>query len=174
MSTAKTYQEARMDARNAAEDVLKRYWPHQSLPVDPVKIARALGISVFDTQLGNDTWGMIIGSESGADIYLDRDQPASRYRFSCAHEIGHFIDRANSLDPGMGYVDKRSTQGVGNMDEFYANEFAASVLMPESQFRKYAKLGKSAFELSEIFGVSLQATRLRAEKLGISLGLAVN
>lgn len=169
MTAAKTYYDARKAAREAASDVLDRVWHPQTLPVDPVRIARALGAQVFDAQLGNDTWGMIIGSESGADIYLDRDQPHVRYRFSCAHELGHFVDRSASLEPGTGYVDKRSTENVGSLDEVYANEFAASILMPENHFRNMVDQGVDAFGLAQAFGVSLQAARLRAMHLQLSI-----
>lgn len=168
MTNATTYSDARSAARAAAAKVLDQAWNPSSLPVDPIKIARDLGAQVFDAQLGDDTWGMIIGSESGADIYLDRDQPHVRYRFSCAHELGHFVDRSTSLDPGMGYVDKRSNENAGSLDEVYANEFAASILMPEGHFRGMLERGADVFEVCQTFGVSLQAARLRAMHLGLS------
>ena len=164
-------QNLRAEARAAASEVLSTYWDG-TVPVDPIAIARKLGVQVFNAQLGDDEWGMIIGSEFGADIYLDEDQPPTRYRFSCAHELGHYIDhqRANvePLPPGSGYVDKRSTAGAGTRNEIYANEFAASILMPEDPFRRMASENKSDFLLAITFDVSPDAVKWRRYNLGLS------
>lgn len=57
-STAELRERARTDTRL----VLEEHWPAGRVPVDPVEIARSMGLSVFTTQLGDDTWGMIVGS----------------------------------------------------------------------------------------------------------------
>lgn len=58
---AMTYGEARQIARDLAKDTLENYWPTGSYPVDPVEIARHAGIEVYTSQLGTDTWGMLVG-----------------------------------------------------------------------------------------------------------------
>lgn len=161
-----TVAQLRAEARQAAQAVLDVHWDG-TLPVDPVKLARALGVSVFDAQLGDDTWGMIVGSDKGADIYLDRDQPHVRYRFSCAHELGHYVDHQSDLEPGTGFADKRSESGRGNPEEVFANEFGASVLMPEPYFREAAAVDDSSVALANMFQVSLMAAALRKHHLGI-------
>ncbi|MDO4920079.1 ImmA/IrrE family metallo-endopeptidase [Kocuria sp.] len=161
-----TTDKIRQEARNAAADALESAWAG-GYPIDPVQIARELGVSVFSAQLGDETWGMIIGGSNGADIYLDVDQPPKRYRFSCAHELGHFVDRQSNLAPGTGYVDSRSSAGHGLPIEVYANEFAASLLMPEDHFRKKCQEGLTDFALTNYFDVSLQAVQLRKQHLKI-------
>lgn len=161
-----TVSEIRTEARNAALAVLDQHWDG-TLPTDPVKLARALGVSVFSAQLGDDTWGMIIGSDDSADIYLDRDQPLVRYRFSCAHELGHYVDHQSDLTPGAGYMDSRSDAGAGRPEEIYANEFAASILMPEAEFREAAAVDNSLVSLADKFQVSLDAARWRCHHLSI-------
>lgn len=154
-------------ARSDAAEILANVWPEGRLPVDPVIVARRLGLSVFSAQLGDDVWGMLVGSGSGCDIYLDRDQPHNRYRFSCAHEIGHFVDRGGKdLPPGQAFVDKRSDAGAGRSDEVYANEFAASLLMPEPEFRRWAR-AENELALAQRFEVSLDTARYRYRLLGI-------
>src|SRR4051794_39877887 len=69
-----TVSAIRAKARTDAAQILVRHWG-DAVPVDPVKIARKLGVSVFSAQLGEDTWGMLIGSPNGVDMYLDREQP---------------------------------------------------------------------------------------------------
>lgn len=165
---ATTTQKIREDARGAAAAVLDAHWDGV-IPVDPVLLARALGVSVFNSQLGDDTWGMIIGSGESADIYLDSDQPYVRYRFSCAHELGHYVDHQSDLKPNEGYIDSRSNAGARTPHEIYANEFAASVLMPESEFRKAVASGDSLISIADDFEVSLDAARFRCLNLGIAL-----
>jgi len=161
-----TVSEIREEARNAALAVLEQHWDGE-LPVDPVQLSRALGASVFNAQLGDDTWGMIVGSGDSADIYLDKDQPHVRYRFSCAHEMGHYVDHQSDLKPGKGYVDSRSNAGAGRPEEIYANEFAASILMPEEEFRRAASADRSLIALANKFEVSLDAARWRCHHLGL-------
>lgn len=162
----RTVGQIRAAARQEAAAVLDRYWRPLLLPVDPVSVARGLGLSVFSAELGEDVWGMLVGGSAGCDIYLDRDQPRTRYRFSCAHELGHFIDRGAELAPGRAFVDKRSDSGVGRADEVFANEFAGSLLMPEADFRSAVRASED-YDLAERFAVSLDAVRRRRRLLGV-------
>jgi Zn-dependent peptidase ImmA (M78 family) len=150
----------RRAARRQAAEVLDRYWSPAVIPVDPVVIARRLGLSVFSAELGEEVWGMLASGTAGSDIYLDRDQPPNRYRFSCAHELGHFIDRGGELTPGEAFVDRRSDDSVGRADEVFANEFAGSLLMPEQAFRRAAR-SLDDFDLASHFDVSLDSVRYR-------------
>lgn len=160
--------ELRKKARKDAARVLEESWADKGLPVDPIRIARSMGLSVFTSQLGNDTWGMIIGSDNGADIYLDKDQAPTRMRFSCAHELGHFVDRAADLTSNRGYIDKRSSTGTHNAPaEIYANEFAASLLAPEKDLRRMVSRGDSNIEIASAFGISLTSVEHRRRFLGI-------
>lgn len=171
-NTNETVGDIRARAREDAAELLETYWD-KGLPVDPVALARFAGTSVFTAQLGEDTYGMIVGSGATADIYVDRDQPFSRFRFTTAHELGHYIDHStqgNELDKAEGYVDKRSDEGRGTAPEIYANEFAASVLMPEAEIRRDAKTHKSLFEMAKKYAVSVSAMSWRLRHLGIALG----
>lgn len=163
-----TTDEIRNDARNAAEAVLEAYWASRSIPIDPVKIARSMGLSVFEAQLGEDTWGMIIADEGGtANIYLDEDQAPTRARFSCAHELGHYVDHQCDLEPSTGYEDKRSTAGIGEPSEVYANEFAGALLSPEAELRDLVGQGLDTFEIASAFLVSPASIDYRRKLLGI-------
>lgn len=166
-----TVGEIRNRARKNADAVLGQYW-NGSLPVDPIQLARLAGTSVFSAQLGADTYGMIVGSGSSADIYVDVDQPLVRFRFTTAHELGHYIDhtvRGDRLPDSAGYLDRRSESGRGQPAEIYANEFAASLLMPEDRVRDFAESKHTLFEMADIFQVSVAAMSWRLHHLGISL-----
>lgn len=171
-NTNETVGEIRDRARKDAAKLLKTYW-REGLPVDPVALARRAGTSVFTAQLGEDTYGMIVGAGTTADIYVDSDQPFTRFRFTTAHELGHYIDhstRGIELNGAEGYLDKRSDEGRGTAPEIYANEFAASVLMPEDEIRHDAKTHESLFDMAKKYSVSVSAMSWRLRHLGITLG----
>lgn len=165
--TGLSVQQIRDLAREDAEELLELYWPDRSFPVDPIVIARDMGISVFKAELGEDVSGMIVGDSSGTTIYLDHNQPHNRYRFTCAHEIGHYRDRNDELLAGGAIVDRRSEAGRGSADEIYANEFAASLLMPEKEFRDAVEEGVSVYRISDKFEVSVDAVLLRKAYLRV-------
>lgn len=160
-------EQIRRRARGDAAHVLATAWAPQALPVDPVSVARGLGLSVFSAQLDDDVFGMLVGGEDGADIYLDKDQPRARFRFSCAHEIGHYVLRSEDVAHGGAFVDKRSDVDKGNPDEVYANEFAGSLLMPEGVLVAAVRDGEDDFDLMRRFDVSLDALRYRRRILGV-------
>ncbi|WP_156399839.1 ImmA/IrrE family metallo-endopeptidase [Phycicoccus sp. Soil748] len=163
-----TVGQIREKARADAARVLRETWGSPpAVPVQPVNIARALGLGVFSAELGDDAWGMLIGSSAGVDIYLDRDQPTNRFRFSCAHEIGHFVHRDADIEADQAFVDKRSDAGHGRADEIFANEFAASLLMPEAHFVSAVRAGEDNYDLAQRFDVSLQAVQLRRHHLNL-------
>ena len=139
------------------------------MPVDPVVIARDLGLSVFSAELGDDVFGMIVGSGAGADVYLDRDQAPARFRFTCAHEVGHYVDHTSRVSPETleYYVDKRSDDTRGTPDEIYANEFAGSLLMPPMELKRAVAANLDDIALAAHFDVSLQALRYRRQLLGV-------
>lgn len=162
-----SYEDMRLKARKDAQDVLKEYWSNGRIPVDPIEIARKMGLSVFTSQLGDDTWGMLVGSNGAADIYLDQDQSVTRMRFSCAHELGHYVDHKSDIRPHAGFIDKRSTDGVGRPAEVYANEFAASLLAPEAQLRELVDQELDIMEIARHFGMSPSSIEYRKSLLGI-------
>src|SRR5262249_13052228 len=100
----------------------------------------------------------------------------NRQRFTCAHELGHYVKRSAAGDDAWEYVEHRNllaSQGT-NSEEIYANQFAASLLMPEEAVRKLhdelkAQRGTPpppaalAFE----FGVSADAMQYRLVNLGL-------
>jgi Zn-dependent peptidase ImmA (M78 family) len=158
--------EIRREATDLADDVLNEHWWQGELPVDPVQIARSMGVEVFSAQLGNDVFGMILGAPEGAQIYVDVDQPPTRYRFTAAHELGHYVERSEHGDGDMAYVDRRSDEDRGNKQEIYANQFAGALLMPEADILAYRQAGLSDVRLAARFGVSLSALQYRLQLLG--------
>jgi len=161
----------------AAEDaakVLVSAWAVDPipLPVDPIRIAGTLGIEVFDEILEPDVSGAIV-KEKGHDpvILLNAADSPNRKRFTCAHEIGHFVAHTNApSEDGYEYVDLRGTLASEGTDpeEIYANEFAACLLMPEDEVRRMEKENRTPTEMAAIFRVSDDAISFRRKNLGLA------
>lgn len=166
-----------LDPRTEAERVLATFWSDRSMPVDPVTIARKLGIQVKQAELPANVSAAIL-KQAGSDavIVLARGDSDKRKRFSCAHEIGHYIQRAGADE--LEYVDHRGPLASAgtNAEEIFANQFAANLLMPEREVREFLtqhQREQSArpplWFLAQRFGVSAEAMNVRVETLRISL-----
>ncbi len=103
-------------------------------------------------------------------IALHSEDHPNRKRFSCAHEIGHFVARAESGNAEeYEFIDYRGSLAAQGTDpeEVFANQFAANLLMPKATVQKLHKEGKSHIELALFFGVSAEAMQYRLNKLGL-------
>lgn len=153
--------------KEAAEAVLEEIWGSRGFPVDPVWIARQFGIQVIEMELPADVSGGIV-KEEGKDpvIALEKADSKNRKRFSCAHEVGHFIQRQG--EENWEYVDLRDSNSAKGTDEdeVFANQFAANLLMPEDEVRKQIQNGLPDFLLAVHFGVSDDAMHFRLKNLG--------
>ncbi|MGB5686821.1 MAG: XRE family transcriptional regulator [Candidatus Electrothrix sp.] len=143
-------------ASNAAI-ALRRYL---RLPKGPINnltsIIEEFGILVllcdFETQqLDGFT---IFGKGNTPLIFVNKDMPWCRIRFTLAHELGHIV---------MNHVHRPEI-------EEEANEFASSFLMPEEDiekdfWRKRLYI-KDLAELKPYWKVSMQALLMRAKNLG--------
>lgn len=156
-----SYPEVRARADELAARVLQEHWPERTAPVDPVLIARRLGVEVYSAQLGNDVYGLIVGGADGAEIFVDRDQPPTRWRFTAAHELGHYIEHAERPDDDLDYVDRRSDADPADKHEVFANQFAGALLMPPDLVREAEATAQGDVTLAARFAVSLQAWRIR-------------
>lgn len=167
----------RQDAETAAYDLLLSTWAEDlktcPLPIDPFGIAGMLGLQVMRVPLEPDVSGML-AKHPGRDpeVYLNMSDSEARQRFSCAHEIGHYIRRSSvgASEEEWGYIDRRGPAAArgDNPEEIYANQFAAALLMPEERVRTLASEGMSAVTLAFRFSVSLEAMALRIKNLRLT------
>jgi Zn-dependent peptidase ImmA (M78 family) len=105
-----------------------------------------------------------------AEIYVNASDSSNRQRFSCAHELGHYVKRVSGReDDSWGYIDRRgptASQGT-DPEEIFANQFAAELLMPEQLVRDMAgDLGAAGLAVE--FAVSVGAMKYRLENLGLA------
>jgi Zn-dependent peptidase ImmA (M78 family) len=157
--------------RDEAERVLSAFWADRRLPVDPVAIARAMGLDVKQAELPPEISGALV-KRAGADavILLAQEDNPNRKRFTCAHELGHFVRHAG--DASIERLDFRGTLASTGLDkeEVFANQFAANLLMPEAELRAAIQHQPSVWQLAHQFGVSGEAMGYRLENL---LGIPV-
>jgi Zn-dependent peptidase ImmA (M78 family) len=159
----------RYDPDVAASELLDECWDGL-LPVDPVRVAQSLGVKVLDASLNEDVSGALVKKE-GADpsILLSATDSRNRKRFTCAHELGHFIRRSDEPEK-YEYVDYRDQQSsTGTVEEErFANSFAANLLMPELLVKSLHEQGLPDFRMAKKFGVSQEAMQYRLENLGLA------
>lgn len=91
-----------------------------------------------------------------------------RQRYTLGHELGHYLNHRDSFKSFEDTVYFRSKQKSSM--EYMADQFAASLLMPENDVRELVNSGvKTVKELSLKFGVSLEAMKYRLEQLGYGI-----
>jgi Zn-dependent peptidase ImmA (M78 family) len=170
-----------MPAEDDARDILSTAWaPDPSgelrLPVDPFAIAQALGIKAYSANLSEGVSGMLLKrAGEDAEIYVQGADSENRQRFTCAHELGHYVKRAGEGATEWEYVERRDLLSSDGTDpeEIYANQFAAALLMPQDAVEtRLARLDSAgrlarAAALAVEFGVSAEAMQYRITNLGL-------
>lgn len=102
-------------------------------------------------------------------IVINIRHPKKRQTFSMAHEYVHYQVHRKEIET-MAHGEKilhRSEER--NRIEYQANQYAAEILMPETEFRQIvrAKNGEVS-KIAECFDVSQLAVRYRAKSLEIA------
>jgi Zn-dependent peptidase ImmA (M78 family) len=175
MSEAVSTPPPTLTAERAAQEILSSLWLDDAdeprLPVDPFFIAETMGIQVYAVGLAAGVSGMLRKrSGEDAEIYLQRSDSRNRQRFTCAHELGHYVWRTAKGDEEWEYVEHRAllaSQG-SDPDEIYANRFAASLLMPREAVKTFEEQLTTPAALAVKFGVSTDAMNYRLVYLGLT------
>jgi Zn-dependent peptidase ImmA (M78 family) len=163
------------DPKRDAEEVLRTYWAKEDgnipVPVDPIAIAHKLGFKVYTSALESDVAGMLVMNPGqDPEIYLNESDSYNRQRFTCAHEIGHWAQHvAEGVESGR-FVDHRgalAAEGT-NPEEIYANQFAATLVMPEHKVRQLADRGYGPVALADRLRVSADAASFRLKNLHLA------
>jgi len=154
------------EACEKAQEVLERFWG-DAIPVDPARIARKMGIEVSNAYLDPDVAGAIEKRDGRpAAIYLSAGDHPNRKRFTCAHEIGHFVRHGDEDFEYVDYRDGTASMGIDE-EERFANAFAAALLMPEKEVRRLHGMGMHEKDMGSTFGVSEAAMVNRLKNLNL-------
>jgi Zn-dependent peptidase ImmA (M78 family) len=150
-------------------------------PVDPNRVAKAVGLVVVADDLGPEVSGLLIRRGEQALVAVRRSDPPTRRNFTIAHEIGHHVlghqfqsGEHVHVDKGN-YISQRGPRSSTGADprEVEANQFAASLLMPSWLVREAADtlgspiLDFDVTQLAKLFKVSEQAMTIRLTALGL-------
>lgn len=157
-------------AEEAADTVRRELWGARPLPVDPVQIARRLGVRVQVARLGSISGEIEKRRDADAVISINFDEAPTRQRFTCAHELGHYIKRTEeNPDDDFEFRDNRDAMSSAGTDEdeIYANRFAAALLMPEREVRTQHTQRTPLWLMAKQFGVSTEAMGHRLKTLGL-------
>ncbi|MGB3615801.1 MAG: ImmA/IrrE family metallo-endopeptidase [Elainellaceae cyanobacterium] len=160
-------------AKMMAEQMLSEVWDNAGFPVDPVTIAKKLGLHVVETDLPDAIAGALL-KEEGKDpmIVMHYQDSTQRKRFTCAHELGHYSRRVAERDTGgvYNYVDlrHRPSKADQSLEDLFADEFAANLLMPTSEIARLQRRGDSMLQAMVHFGVSEAALTYRLNVLDLS------
>lgn len=158
-----------------AREVLRNYWADSGgdyrFPIDPIRIARQMGANVYLADLAPGVSGQVEVDDFDQTILLSQDNGPNRQRFTCAHEIGHLVDRKRRGGGGQtvftDYRDNRSSTGT-DPAEIYANQFAAELLMPAEEVTRLARAGSTTQQMARRFGVSEAAMEIRRVNLRVA------
>ncbi|WP_159983567.1 MULTISPECIES: ImmA/IrrE family metallo-endopeptidase [unclassified Novosphingobium] len=143
-----------------------RHYPQLSAPIDVEAIARSAGITEFhdlDAQGAASALMADIAKTQGI-ISTAAGISAPRRRFAIAHQLGHFLIKAQRGDRHCTARDlaenRRDTPR--RKEEMQANRFAAGLLMPKPLFARFVTdLGKPTVThlptIAAAYGVTLEA-----------------
>jgi Zn-dependent peptidase ImmA (M78 family) len=162
------FSELRAQAADDASVLVERGWVGW-LPINPFSIARMSGVTVETVRLGHGSSGALVKEvDRDPRIVINAEDGERRRRFTCAHELGHFVLRTDAL--GSQRTDYRAgdTAKDRRAEEIYANEFAACLLMPEAMVRALHQYGLDDWEMAAKFEVSRSAMRQRLSRLQLS------
>jgi Zn-dependent peptidase ImmA (M78 family) len=137
-------------------------------PIDPVYIARSLGVSVHFVTFSaayDDVSGFYDSTDNA--IYVNSREFPLRQTFTVAHELGHSIMH-REWARSTSYKTLMRDQSREESDHFEkeANAFAAHLLVPRFLLDRYARQ-YSAEQLSRLFAVSVPMIKAR---LGFEYG----
>ena len=131
------------DPKIEAALLRKRYTSGQ-IPVPVESIAKAKGIRVETLSLYDELSGMAFVKDGVAVIVVNSNHHINRRRFTIAHELAHHIFDTEYLNNNV-HVDKviyRNPVSAEGTDrkEIRANKFAAELLMPTDELKKFRKV----------------------------------
>ncbi len=163
-----------------AEELAKKYNPQGLAPFPYENIVSAhknLDI-VFSDDLEVDVSGAILYKDDLFTILINSSKPEVRQHFTIGHELGHFFLHQKHIKDQKGLIDgERNLDGQkilyrrdDNVDEeveIEANNFAASLIMPEQLVREVWGVSSGIEDAAKLFHVSVVAMSVRLERLGL-------
>ena len=146
--------------------ILNEYIDRAMPPIQLIPLSRELGVKVYEAAWPDSISGKIQrdtqrGGHSGFAIFVKKDHPHRRKRFTIAHELAHYILHEAIIGDGV-FDDALYRSGLSNSEETQANALAADILMPWRHLKSYVdRYGDDVARLSDVFDVSRSAMSIR-------------
>lgn len=172
-------------------DIIKDYEKQDIQELRPTHIepiVKSFNIAIDYIEMNKEISGQISIDETDGSclILINKSHSHTRQNFTLAHEFGHYISYKFNKKSGSrtDYVDgrvsvfnknrdKESELGI-DLEEVFANNFAAAILMPKQLIQKAFETIKDIDHadeklqyLAEKFGVSKLAMQYRILNLGL-------
>lgn len=156
------------------EDLINEY--KISIPIVNIDevVSRIGGYIETDNTLSVYSGGFIKKEGKVFRVYVSPYQMNTRRKFTIAHELGHlFLHMGFNIDEELwnSQDEKMYYRNGSSEEEQQANEFAAALLMPRSEYKKI--LNKytdgnivNTRKIAEYFNVSVNAASNRGKWLG--------
>ncbi len=174
MTTAELVPWLTHKAIEAKADRMRETAGCSSAPIDPMHIAKSLGIGVYNADFTNDSIsGMLRRSGGETQILVNEVHAIERIRYTVAHELGHFdlhsgmTDSFVDTDLDFYRREADSDDPVKKRVEVQANMFAAALLMPRQLVIDAYNVSPHCALLAEMFFVSKSAMTFRVANLGL-------
>lgn len=150
---------------NYTEKIIKEELGKITLPIDIEKIIQNYGIDLYKMNMSDNESGAITIKKDKCGIAINEKNSEIRQRFTMAHEFGHFISYRYQRKTGeiVEFRDGTSSLGI-NIEEIFANKFAALILMPKSVMISLVRHLNNK-ELATVFLVSEKAVTNRIRNL---------
>jgi Zn-dependent peptidase ImmA (M78 family) len=166
--SVKSERKIRKEAERDAGRLLK-VTSRLGAPVDCAAIANEVGLKVFVVLMKEITLGgLLMKPGEQPKIYVNKRDGYLRQRLTCALELGHYLRRSSETNE-YARVDRRGPRSKSNegIDDIYAHEFAASLLMPKEDVEILAELGVDDMEMALRLIVPREAMQIRLKDLGL-------
>jgi Zn-dependent peptidase ImmA (M78 family) len=147
------------------------------MPVDPLKVAHAVGVRVMSAVFSEpEKSGAVVKRSGEFSVFVNANEPPARQRFTVAHELGHrLLHMESGLDELVDTEDNFRTAGVPEDDswtperrrEWEANVFASALLMDAALLRQKWQECTDPTKLAWMFQVSTTAMLVRLTQLGL-------
>ncbi|MEM5501513.1 ImmA/IrrE family metallo-endopeptidase [Ahrensia kielensis] len=139
-------------------------------PLDIDALVTSLGIDLRLEVLPNEISGYLKKNNGHWTIGVNSLHHPNRRRFTIAHELGHYFLHRHISDFEDRALFRNSSDR--NQLEYEANDFAASLLMPSTNFKiALRQTGDNLRAIAERFGVSELATKFRQDSIRQNFGI---
>lgn len=138
---------------------------NQVFPIDPILIAKAMGLEVFTTALPRNVSGKVLYKEK--KILIEQTDLITRQIFSVAVQIGHYV--LHNDETSHTSLRATTTSQGNDIKEKEANYFATNLLMPKDEVLHLVGLNFVVDSMASYFGVSTTTMQYHLKDLGVSV-----